>query len=178
MKAPKISKMLKNTNGFHPVIMGVVILAIVAIVLGVMIMTYSNITDAVRPSTFKSYTETMNDTSAQASLTYNATYYPIGTDDDLTAYSMVITNATKTLVLNTDYFVFVGNSTVRFSADDKNKSNTLVYDSKQGGTTSLDKIDTSMYKGFDLGSIAPIVLAAGLIISVVIGFAVMVGKRD
>jgi len=39
---------------------------------------------------------------------------------------------------------------------------------------SITKINANIYKGFDLGSIAPIVLAAGLIITIVIGFAGMV----
>ena len=39
---------------------------------------------------------------------------------------------------------------------------------------SIAKINANIYKGFDLGSIAPIVLAAGLIITIVIGFAGLV----
>lgn len=39
---------------------------------------------------------------------------------------------------------------------------------------TIDTITNNVYKGFNLGSIAPIVLAAGLIITIVAGFAGMV----
>jgi hypothetical protein len=54
----------------------------------------------------------------------------------------------------------------------------VTYDYQTDGTASVRKIDTNTYKGFDLGSIAPIVLAAGLIISIVVGFGVMMFRRD
>jgi len=40
--------------------------------------------------------------------------------------------------------------------------------------TSITTINANVYSGFNLGAIAPIVLAAGLIITIVIGFAGMV----
>jgi hypothetical protein len=89
------SELIEDYRAFHPVITGVVVLAMVGIVFGIMVMVYSNI---------------------QTNIT--------GNDD--------ASNAT------------------------------------------ISQVNTNVYKGFNLGSIAPIVLAAGLIITIVIGFAGMV----
>jgi len=91
----KGNQMIDDVRAFHPVITGVVVLAMVGIVFGIMVMVYSN----------------------------------------------VETNITGT----TD-----------------------------AANASITKVSANIYKGFDLGSIAPIVLAAGLIITIVIGFAGMV----
>jgi hypothetical protein len=180
MKAPQISKMLKNSDGFHPVIMGVIILAIVAIVMGIMIMTYSNISQAVLPSTFKSTTQVIEDKTNIGVLTWVTLTQTIGSTDGLTPYSLTVTkNGTSTLVLGTGYNITIANNTINPAPGNKNASLSITYGSQQGGTTSFNKVDTNMYRGFDLGSIAPIVLAAGLVISVVIGFAAMtLGRRE
>jgi len=91
----KGSQMIDDARAFHPVITGVVVLAMVGIVFGIMVMVYSNIESNIE-----------------------------GTSDAANA--------------------------------------------------SITKINDNVYKGFNLGSIAPIVLAAGLIITIVIGFAGMV----
>jgi hypothetical protein len=91
----KGSEMIDDFEAFHPVITGVVVLAMVGIVFGIMVMVYSN----------------------------------------------VETNITGTTA---------------------------------AANASIAKVNANIYKGFDLGSIAPIVLAAGLIITIVIGFAGLV----
>lgn len=91
----KGTEMIDTFQAFHPVITGVVVLAMVGIVLGIMIMVYSNVETNI---------EGVNEAS----------------------------------------------------------------------NNTIDKINANVYKGFDLASISPIVLAAGLIITIVIGFAGMV----
>ena len=44
--------------------------------------------------------------------------------------------------------------------------------------TSITTLNTNVYQGFNLGAITPIVLAAGLIITVVLGFAYNMGGRQ
>jgi len=181
-----MKSLIKNDKAFHPVISGIMVIAIVGITIGILIMTYSSISDSVTPATYDSYGESINDSSAIATVGEAQTLTKtIGSIDGVTPYSMVVTNSSKTFVLGTDYNVSISGNSINVSGAqsgkmDKNLSYGVTYDYVGDGSTTLAKIDANVYKGFDLGSIAPIVLAAGLIITIVIGFAglVMGGGRD
>ncbi len=175
-----MKSIIKNDKAFHPAIMGIVMITIVAIVFGMMVMVYSNISSQILPNTFDTKSEAFNDTGATTDWTVLSE--TIASEDGSTAYSIQAKNNSETFYDGIDFNTTISNNSVLISNKAgsmlRNVSYTFDYSYEGAGTESARKIDSNEYKGFDLGSIAPIVLAAGLIITIVIGFGAMVFRRD
>jgi len=176
-----MKSIIKDNKAFHPAIYGIMIIAIVGIIFGIMTMVYSNVSSVVIPTTFDSSSESFNDTGSTTDWTVLSN--TIASEDGVTAYSITAANSTETFYNGIDFNTTISNNSVLISNKAgsmlRNVSYTFSYSSEGLGTNSARTLDSNQYKGFDLGSIAPIVLAAGLIISIVVGFAAMtMGRRD
>ena len=166
-----------NKAQTNSVVFGVVTLAVVAVVLGLMVMVFAEMEPNFMDSASSSIAdETWNSSAPQGTavaLTYTLAQTP----------NVVISNASGTFTETTDYVVYVGNSSLA-TVVGGGMANNLEYDvdySYQGESyVTMGKVNTNVYKGFNLSSIAPIVLAAALIITIVLGMAaaMYVGKRE
>jgi len=173
----------KDEKAFHPAIIGIIIIAVIGITIGILLMSYSSISQNVRPATFKTATnENFSLVTTTPESSWQALAHTVGASatDPTLPYSLTLKNSTQTFVRGTDYNVTVANSSLQVRDPLNGTILNVTYDYEGAGTASLDQIDSNTYKGFDLTSIAPIVLAAGLIITIVIGFAGMVmgGGRE
>lgn len=175
MKSPfKDNKAQTNTNSL---VIGVVVLAVVAMVLGIMVMVFAEMEPSFLDSASSSIAdETWNSSAPQGTavtLTYTLAQTP----------NVVISNASGTFTETTDYVVYVGNSSLA-TVSGGGMANNLEYDVdysyQDEGYITMNKVNTNVYKGFNLSSIAPIVLAAALVITIVLGMvaAMYVGRRD
>jgi len=171
-----------DNKAASPVISAVILLTIVALMFGIMVMVYSPIQKSTLEGTFRtSVNNTWNDTTAQATVTWLSLGNTLASSNDATAYSITVVNSTSvTLTQGQDYNVTVSNSTmaVKASAAQKNKTMTVTYSYEPTGSTTQRTLATNQYSGFNLGALTPIVLAAGLIITVILTFAVTVRGKD
>ena len=171
-----------DEKAFHPVISAVILFTLVALVLGIVVMVYAPIQQSTLEGTFRTSTNTtFNDTSAQATVTWLYLGNTIASSNDATAYSISVVNSTSvTLTQGQDYNVTVANSTVsiKASAAQKNKTMAITYSYEPTASATQRTLATNQYSGFSLGALTPIVLAAGLIISVIIGFAYGLRGKD
>ena len=161
------------------------IIAIVGIVFGILVMTYSEIDTVTREATWDSIVD-QDKNFTQNTWDYkfvNSTWTSFN-NTLASVTGVVISNATFTGVVDTDYELNLTTSKYEFTSFAyggrfvNNSTYYIDYSADSDGTASINKVSANTYKGFNLGSIAPIVLAAGLIISIVIGFAgIVLGKR-
>jgi len=175
-----MQNILKDERAIHPAVTGIIIVALVGIMLGLMVMVYAPTSDATLKGTFRTTTNsTFNDTSATGSTGVWIIVSPaLASADSSTVYSITMNNATETFVLGTDFNASYSNSSVQISHTAggplKNTTNTIVYSSEGTGVTTQRSVTTNMFSGFNMSAIAPIVLAAGLIITIVVMFTGMV----
>ena len=168
----------RNQSGqvTHPVILGIVTIGVVAVLFGVMVMINAEIETSVMDSAdLRICHEDWNSSVAGTwvGVTYGMTPYP----------EVNVFNATTTFTEGSDFEVRTSDSTIRTINGTTmlvNASFQIDYNSVTPGYESAAKIEANIYKGFNLGSIAPIVMAAALVITIVLGLvgAMYVGRRE
>lgn len=150
------------------IIQGVIVLGVVGIALGIMVMIFA----VMEPTILESSGTTIYDAAtspadpATGGLTLNYTM--------IDATTMRVYNATQELSINSDFWAYEANNTVLFadpgvSDVEASVAYTVTYDGAGDGYTSVQGVNANVYKGFDLGSIAPLIMGATLVISIVLG---------
>ena len=171
-----MSRSLRNDNKAQlntPMVSGVVMLGIAGIIFALMIMIYANVQpelqeNSCKPIVGESWTAPANNSSLAVTYTMCAT----------PAFTI-----SGSAVVATDYTVHSANSSIVNLYTDGLIEGTVYsvsYLSEGTGYTSANKISTNMYKGFDLGSIAPLIMGASLVITIVLGMvgAFAYSRRD
>lgn len=165
---------LKNDSGDSNIIAGIIGLGVVGVIIIVMVMIFSNIEPSVLDSAADSATDETWNCSTLGS--HVATTYTFARTP-----GVVITNTTVTFTETTDYIVNA-NSTIQSVIGGTMLVDTeydLDYNYQGAGYNSVEVTSGNVYTGFDLQSIAPIVLAASLIIGIIMLLAggVMMSRR-
>lgn len=150
------------------VIAGVVTLGVLGILIGVMVMIFSGI----EPTLLDSSAVTLTD-----ELTSPATFpaYLAMNNTMIENHNVNIYNS-STVLASTDFTVYWGNSTICMSdpgTSDVQASTAYIvtYTGQSTGYASVEGVNENVYKGFDLGSIAPLIMGASLVITIVMGMA-------
>ena len=157
---------LKNESGDGNIIAGVIGLGVVGIVIIVMVMIFSNIEPSVLDSAATVATDETWNCSTIGSFvapTYSFARTP----------GVEITNSTVTFTETTDYIVY-SNNTIQSVIGGTMIADTeynLDYNYQGAGYNSVEVTSGNVYTGFDLQSIAPIVLAASLILGIILTLA-------
>jgi len=172
--------MLKDNKGQltnNPIIIGVMILAMLGIVLGIVVMVYAEIDPIILDAA--SYE------AVDESTTWNFTDSIFHTVDNTMAAEphVTISNTTNTLTEDTEYIVHIANSTIEASSSLmlNNSAYDIDYSYQGDAYSSAETVSSNVYKGFNMASISPLVMAAGLIISIVLtmlGAMYLGGRRD
>lgn len=158
-------------------ISGVILFTVLAVVFGIVIMIYANTSPTILAGSFHTATAESFNNSGPPN-TWTALANTIGSTGGTTAYSISIYNATETLVQGTDYNVTVANSSVLIIPAKRNLTYSATYAWEDSGASTVRSVNSNTYQGFNIGSVIPIVIAASLIITIVLGFAGMIlGRR-
>lgn len=157
--------LVKEEKAQANVINGVVTLGIVGIIFGIMVMIFASLDPIILDSSASVITETFTTGASPAYVTLNYTM--------VEDHRVVLYNSTATFVDGTDYNVSWANSSIRIGDPNiRDMENSSVYDIQyryQGdGYSSVATVNANVYKGFDLGSIAPLIMGATLVITIVL----------
>lgn len=159
--------MLRDNKGQltnNPVIMGIMVLMMLGIVLGIVVMVYAELDPIIiDASADEMVGETMNWSTPDS---WNVTTNTLARTPRVSVY-----NASYTGVETTDFVVAFANSSIQLVSGGglTNESEYSVdYDYQGTAYASAEKVNANVYKGFNLASISPLVMAAGLIISIVL----------
>lgn len=165
----RLQRVGKDEKAQSDVINSVIVLGVVGIAIGIMVMIFA----AMEPTILGSAAETMSETWLT---TNNGSYDAV----NYTMYdppSVVLYNGTTTFTEGVHYTVSASNSSIvyPYPVDGSYIQNGTVYyiDYKYQGTgyASVAGVNENVYKGFDLGSIAPLIMGATLVITIVMGMA-------
>lgn len=160
--------LVKEEKAQTNVIAGVVTLGVVGILIGIMVMIFASI----EPTILESSATTIYDSATSPSsstvggLTLNYTM--------IDATTMRVYNATDELSINTDFWGYAANNTILFadpgvSDVEASAEYTVTYDGAGDGYSTVSGVNANVYKGFDLGSIAPLIMGASLVLTIVLG---------
>jgi len=169
----------------NTVISGVIMLGIVGIIFAVMLLIYANVQpelvagSCTTPIIAESITGVANGSDMTPGHTMCASPY------------LTMWNATITYTDGNEISVFPANNTIHNNCATGGVTNyaecveaahtySVSYTAEGLGVTSAEKVASNMYKGYDLASIAPLIMGATLVISIVLGMlgAFAYSRRD
>lgn len=172
--------MLRDNKGQltnNPVITGIMVLAMLGIILGIVVMVYAEMDPIILDASSTEVTaEAVNWTAVN---TWNVTTFTMAQLPHVSVY-----NATYTGIENTDFNVSVANSSIQLvngGTLDNATEYSVDYSYQGEAYISAGKVSSNVYKGFNMASISPLVMAAGLVISIVLGMLgsmYLGGRRD